>query len=167
MQLLGSLSDVQPGQQVQVPVKAVQGFNYVRVVAANAEGNGWPVQVRAFAGHDLPVMDQVKMTWSDEDEGSVTLTYSVKPTGENGGYIDPASLKYTIYQHFDQYPMYRPVATDITDTETVNIDCTARNFTDDRAFFFPEFKHISRTQDKYPVRSHSEFLGNLFLILGS
>ena len=117
MQLLGSLSDVQPGQQVQVPVKAVQGFNYVRVVAANAEGNGWPVQVRAFAGHDLPVMDQVKMTWSDEDEGSVTLTYSVKPTGENGGYIDPASLKYTIYQHFDQYPMYRPVATDITDTE--------------------------------------------------
>ncbi len=115
--LLGQSTSVQPGKAVTISVPAHQGFNYVRVVAENAQGQGWPVMVRAFAGQDVPVMDHVRMLWSEDDEGSVLLTYDVKPVGQNGGYIDPTQLKYTVYQHFDSYPNYRPVASELTETE--------------------------------------------------
>ena len=115
--LLGEATDVKPGQPLSINVPAEQGFNYVRVVAENAEGQGWPATVRAFAGQDVPVMDRVRMLWSEDDEGSVTLTYNIKPVGQNGGYVDPSQVKYTVYQHFDQWPVYRPVASELTETE--------------------------------------------------
>ena len=116
-QLLGSVDNVQPGQQVSIPVTAQQGFNYVRVVAENAEGSGWPVMVRAFAGVDQPVMADARMLWSEDDEGSVLLTYHVAERGVNGGYVDTEHITYTIYQYFNTYPNYRAVASEITDTE--------------------------------------------------
>ena len=115
--LIGENTSVQPGQPVSVNVSARQGFNYVRVVAENAEGLGWPVQQRAFAGVDVPVMADARMFWSEEDEGSVTLRYHVADRGVNGGYVDTDHVTYTIYQYFNTYPNYQAVASEITDTE--------------------------------------------------
>lgn len=115
--LVGENANVEPGRPVSIPVSAHQGFNYVRVVAESASGQGWPAQVRAFAGVDRPQMADVRMLWSEEDEGSVMLTYHVADHGVNGGYVDTDKVKYTIYQHFDEYPNFRPVASDITDNE--------------------------------------------------
>jgi len=116
-EVLGEVSNVTPGQPVSIPVTAVQGFNYVRVTAENAEGRGWPVMVRAYAGIDQPVMADARMFWSEEDEGSVTLTYHVAERGANGGYVDQDNVKYTIYQYFTTYPNYHAVASEVTDTE--------------------------------------------------
>lgn len=117
-QLLGQSTSVRPGQALTLSVPAEQGFNYVRVVAQGSDGQqGWPAQVRAFVGQDVPVMDRVRMLWSEDDEGSVLLTYNIKPVGQNGGFVDPSQVKYTVYQHFDMWPIYRPVASELTETE--------------------------------------------------
>lgn len=115
--LIGENTNVQPGQPVSVDVSARQGFNYVSVVAESADGQGWPVQQRAFAGVDVPVMADARMIWSEEDEGSVNLVYHVAERGVNGGYVDTDHVTYTIYQYFNTYPNYHAVASEITDTE--------------------------------------------------
>lgn len=116
-QLLGQDDGVQPGANVQLTVNALQGWNQVRVVAENENGEGWPVEIRGFVGNDVPVMAKPRLTWG-EDINSVVLSWDEPSNvGKEGGYVDASKVKYTIWQPTGSGSQYVAIADDVTDRE--------------------------------------------------
>jgi len=89
-----------PGQVVAYngSVEASGTYSWT-VVCYNEAGNGIKAKTEAFLGQDAPgnVTDAVLT-----DNGtSVTVSWSAVTTGLNGGYINPADVKYEIYSITD------------------------------------------------------------------
>ena len=51
---LTTKTDVRPGEQVTLQVKAAKGFNTFSIVAANANGEGRPMDITKYVGPDVP-----------------------------------------------------------------------------------------------------------------
>lgn len=90
---------VAPGAEISLSVSANKGFNHYRVVAVNADGEGWPVVKSQFVGPDVPkaVYDLVA-TWGDEPN-VVHLSWNASEVGVNGGYLDPSTINYVLYKY--------------------------------------------------------------------
>lgn len=98
---LGSNTNVTAGEETNVKVNAIHGWNYFKIVAVNENGEGWPVIKRQFIGPDTPpALQTVNVTWG-EDRTKAILSWEVPTQGVNGGYIDPEKLIYTIYKYKD------------------------------------------------------------------
>ncbi len=59
--------------------------------------HGW---VQAFVGQDIPGNPQ-NLVLTENEDGSVTLTWSAPEKGKNGGYLDPAATRYKVIRHGD------------------------------------------------------------------
>lgn len=106
-----SLTNVAPGAEASVKVKAVQGFNSYKVVAVNDNGEGWPVVLQKFVGIDVPqTVKNLKLSWG-EDRNVINMSWTAPEEGVNGGYVDPSAYTYTIYKYTDKtYPPYSKLA---------------------------------------------------------
>lgn len=109
--VLGSSTDVAPGADCSIKTTAVHGWNNFKVVAANADGEGWPVIIRKFIGTDKPIaVSNLKITWGD-DRTIANLSWDAPTEGVNGGYVNPSAYTYKIYKYDSQaYPSYIELA---------------------------------------------------------
>lgn len=105
----------EPGKLIETTVDTRQGINTFRVAASNADGEGEPVELTLFAGDDTPMPPtDVRMEVRD---GKAYLTWSAPTEGENGGFIDPATLTYEIQRRSD----FSYVESSFAGTEYVDI----------------------------------------------
>ena len=92
------LTDVQPGSAQSVAVsfekKGVYSFT---IIPSNENGEGLPVTVSKFIGIDEPA-DVQNIVAYDNFDGTATFTWDkLSEEGINGGYVDPASVTYIVY----------------------------------------------------------------------
>ena len=130
--VLGSQTNVAPGADCSIKVTAVHGWNDFKIVAANADGEGWPVIIRKFIGADKPkAVSDLKVTWG-EARNVANLSWTVPTEGVNGGYVDPSAYTYTIYKYDSKAdPQYTKLGT--SDETSIEV----------------EIKDASTTQDQY------------------
>lgn len=96
---LTTKTDVRPGEQVTLQVKAAKGFNTFSIVAANANGEGRPMDITKYVGPDVPKpISNLTTKWGEEQNIAV-LSWTNPTEGVHGGYVDPANFKYTIYKY--------------------------------------------------------------------
>lgn len=90
-----------PGQKAVMDLEVdANGFNQIALHAANEFGEGQAVSFRAYVGLDAPTLVRnIRATISDDNLG-VHLTWEApEAVGQNGGYVDPATVKYNINTH--------------------------------------------------------------------
>lgn len=95
-EVVAELTDVTPGAAVEyVDADLEIGTHKWVVVAYNEADNGPKAVVSAYVGPDTPapVTDAVLT----DNLSTVTISWSAITEGVNGGYVDPASIVYTIY----------------------------------------------------------------------
>jgi len=104
---VASKTGVKPGEEISVPVKSEEGINRFFVVAANADGEGWPAEASAYVGLDIPSpVGNIDARWGDDDNIAV-ITWDDALTGINGGYVNPSEFVYTVYRYdSSQWPSY-------------------------------------------------------------
>ena len=103
-ELQKTVTDCQPGSAEEVEITGVKGFNEVMVVASNNSGAGLRAYAKVFVGPDVPAaVDNFKIVWGTSTAlaHQVVLTWDAPTIGANGGYINPADLKYNIYLDSD------------------------------------------------------------------
>lgn len=77
--------------------EAVAGLNTYSVIAYNSFGPGVETSATEFIGHDAPAT-LGNVVFTDNGNGSGQLSWSqVSEAGVNGGFVDPATVKYMIY----------------------------------------------------------------------
>lgn len=116
--LAGSVTDAAPGAQsswtdANVPTS---GRHEYKVFAVNAEGNGEPAEQTAYIGHDTPVAP-TGATVSKIDDTTLKVEWTAPTAGQNGGWIDQASLRYRVKRLTDGTMVAENLtATSCTDT---------------------------------------------------
>lgn len=88
----------QPGEAVSVPLTfAASGNHNLALTLATAEGLESPkAKATLYVGNDTPAAPTNLQAAVDDMQRSVTLTWDAVTTGADGGYIDPASVTYTV-----------------------------------------------------------------------
>lgn len=83
------------GSAVSCPVTlTVPGLTEFTVTLSNAAGESKPAKVSCFVGTGVPSAPQdVRASWAD---GKMTLTWQAVTESADGGYIDPAAVRYTV-----------------------------------------------------------------------
>lgn len=116
--LAGSVTDAAPGAQsswtdANVPTS---GRHEYKVFAVNADGNGEPAEQTAYIGHDTPVAP-TGATVSKIDDTTLKVEWTAPTAGQNGGWIDQASLRYRVKRLTDGSMVAENLtATSCTDT---------------------------------------------------
>lgn len=87
------------GQKTSLSIKTVQGNNNITLTSKNANGTGNSATVSVYTGVDVPKAPVLTPIVS-EDNMSLVINWNQEETGVNGGYVDPATVTYTIY-HYD------------------------------------------------------------------
>lgn len=93
--LAGTVSNPAPGTEISVEDKAAaNGTNEYSVVFFNAAGKGYAAKTSVYVGEDTPadVTDVVLRQTGDK----AVLTWKAPTEGKNGGYINPANLRYRV-----------------------------------------------------------------------
>lgn len=108
----------QPGEKKVFDVKTVSGENVITFTARNDGGVGNAVKATVRCGVDRPRNPAVTASCSD-DNMSVTLSWTLDPTGANGGPVDPKGVTYNVYQLVSSESGYGwlPIVTGHTDTQ--------------------------------------------------
>lgn len=132
---LGSTTNVTPGTDASVKVKAIHGWNDFKIVAANADGEGWPVIIRKYVGADTPKpISNIKVTWGEE-RTIANLSWDAATEGVNGGYVDPETINYKIYKYDSKsYPSYIEIG-DTGNETSVEVDIKDATETQDQYVF--------------------------------
>lgn len=103
-------AQVEPGAETTLSDQQfIEGLNTVRAYAVNSVGNGAPATQKIFAGEDTP-QAVTNVNVDVNDDGSATITWNAPTKGENDGYVDWASLTYTVKRGDET------VATGLTET---------------------------------------------------
>lgn len=98
------------GQEMSVDVTVASSNNYtITVIVTNDAGNSPKTKTSLFIGKDRPQTPNVSLTYSG---GKMHVSWNKVTESVNGGYMDPANVKYNVYR----YPDGASVAKSITDT---------------------------------------------------
>lgn len=85
----------QPGARVDAPVTSPSGGNCTfSVIVSNSFGGSRPRTVSLWVGMDSPL--KVKDCTLVNDNGTLTLTWTLPETGVHGGYVDASQTRYII-----------------------------------------------------------------------
>lgn len=96
-----SVSNPTTGQSVTyVDSEARQSNNHYTIVCVNAKGEGYRVERDVYVGQDRPGLPL--NVHAREENGKAVITWDAPDEGETGGYIDPASLTYTVLRANDE-----------------------------------------------------------------
>lgn len=101
--------NVAPGYSTTMSGSFVEGNNTIRAYAVNNEGKGATATYKLYVGSDTP-MPVTDLEVAIDDNGLATLTWTAPTEGANGGYLNTATLTYTI-KRLDEV-----VATGVTNT---------------------------------------------------
>ena len=115
------MSAIKPGQSYYyIDSEANTGFNSYSIVAKNSEGTGRESEaVTAYVGADVP--SGVKNIKASIGDDNITLTWDAVTTGENGGYVNPSDIEYTVYEvHETSTGVNLPVVDQVS-TTTITI----------------------------------------------
>lgn len=98
---VATLTDVQPGQQLQwTDTQPLNGRNAYTVVAQNSYGRGKAATVEGFVGIDVPMAVQNLRIRGNEDNQKAIISWDAPADkGVNGGVID-GSLTYSVLEYF-------------------------------------------------------------------
>ena len=127
--LLAQNEEVSTGANVSLDVQATWGWNQYKVVAANEQGEGYPVHIRKFVGPDKPKAPQnLQATWGEEWNELLLTWDPVDAEGENGGYVDPEAVSYHVYKYQGSWPPYTLLGETGTETsvEVEILDATEK-----------------------------------------
>ena len=94
-QLVETVQSPAPGEKISATDKsAANGTNVYSVVFYNAAGKGYAATAEAYVGEDVPlaVTDVVLKQVGD----AAVLSWSAPVEGVNGGYVNPANLRYRV-----------------------------------------------------------------------
>lgn len=84
---LATKTDVRPGEQITLQVKAAKGFNTFSIVAANANGEGRPMDITKYVGPDVPkTISDLTTKWGEEQNIAI-LSWTNPTEGVHGGYV--------------------------------------------------------------------------------
>lgn len=107
-------TDVQPGQSMEftdTPEENTNAYYTYSVVAVNEHGEGAESKQRIFVGRELPQSPQT-VTLQTEGYDTALLSWQMPERGLQGGYVDHASLTYTVVRQ----PDGKVIAEGLTDT---------------------------------------------------
>ncbi len=121
---VGEIKDVAPGQvYTYTDTNCQAGYNTYTVEFINSYGSGEKTEATVFVGMDAP-LPVANLTLKIEGDGQV-VTWEPQTVGVNGGYVDPASLQYSIsYYNEGAWVTYEGLM-DETEIET---DCDMTGF---------------------------------------
>lgn len=86
-----------PGQSCyMVDYEPTNGFNTYTIRAFNENGAGEAIRTEAYIGFDVPLAPADVNVSLKDDHASIEWT-APGQTGENGGYVNPDDLTYTLY----------------------------------------------------------------------
>ncbi len=83
-----------PGSEQKATVGVNSGSNTISVLAYNVAGASIPAKTTVYAGPDVPGRTTVSVRLKD---GKQIVSWNT-PEGQNGGYVEPADCKYTVYR---------------------------------------------------------------------
>lgn len=115
------ISDVKPGQSAAWTDGSVTAGTHVyEVTAANGSGHGLPAKSSVYIGEDIPgPVRNIRI--SDLGNGNTALSWDAPAKGKNGGYVNPQSISYNIYNIGGDANAKKTVSsTSITDMLTLN-----------------------------------------------
>lgn len=92
-----------PGASLNWTEDGVSGWMEYRIVPFAGGKAGRKAEARVFVGWDVPLA-VTDITVSDA-QGQPTVTWQAPTVGENGGYINPSALSYTIYRYEDDFQL--------------------------------------------------------------
>lgn len=91
----GSVANPVPGAEISVTdTEAANGINEYSVVFYNAAGKGYAATTEVYVGEDKPAAVTDVVLKQDGDKA--VLTWTAPTEGANGGYINPANLRYRV-----------------------------------------------------------------------
>lgn len=100
-----------------------RGMNTYRIVPVNAAGEGMNVEGSVFVGYDIPVAVSDLAVKADADNANTTISWKAPEIGVNGGRIETAALRYTVYRTIYGEEEATEIATELTETTYVdNLD---------------------------------------------
>lgn len=104
-----TLRNLRPGSAVSETISTAEGSNDVTVLCSNDAGMSLPARCTVYTGVDSP--GAVRNLTARVSGDDVTLTWEA-PEGLNGGYVDPATITYTVvrYMSSEDYEMWGPVS---------------------------------------------------------
>lgn len=89
-----TIDNPQPGSEQKATINVNSGSNNISVLAYNEAGASIPAKTTVYAGPDVPGKTTVNVQLKD---GKQIVSWEA-PKGQNGGYVDPADCKYTVYR---------------------------------------------------------------------
>ena len=89
------------GETVTAQIGSVQGTNNITLSAKNSYGEGNAAVVTVYTGVDKPCAPNPVATASS-DNMTLVITWEQSEVGLNGGYVDPATVEYTIFRYDSQ-----------------------------------------------------------------
>lgn len=94
--LINTFAEAAPGARLTFTDNTpANGFNTYTAITYNGAGTGNDISAKAYIGIDVP--DTVRgITAREVEYGKVELSWEAPLKGVNGGYINPAGLKYTV-----------------------------------------------------------------------
>lgn len=110
--VVATLGGIAPGSEASTEALSFpEGPSTVKVVMATAEVRGASAEAEIYAGEDIPeAVSNVLLEITPDGRGLLTWDAPVK--GENGGNLDPSTLRYTVRRTHDG----AAVAVNITET---------------------------------------------------
>lgn len=110
-----------PGSEASVKVTTIQGNNTIFVEVVNGDVTSPKESVEVYTGISVPSTPQNLSAEVAPDMLSVLITWdAVTTSATEGGYIDPATVTYSVYEYID-YGMF-------TDWELVEGDITTNSY---------------------------------------
>lgn len=103
------------GAQVSLPIEVAGGYHHFEVYASNASGKGISSDTTLFVGNDSPVA--VSDLKAEAKDDGVHISWTAPSASQNGGYIDPAAITYSVTRNQDG----KVVADNLKATEYVDV----------------------------------------------
>ena len=96
-ELVKSQEVTKPGVRAQlVDSKGGKGATVYTVVAYNEHGVGERAEIEVYLGLDVPSAP-TGIVLADNGKGGLKLSWEAPVKGANGGYVDPANIRYNVY----------------------------------------------------------------------
>ncbi len=86
-----------PGEKVSAVVETLQGDNMITVYTANGENQSLRQTVNVYTGVEIPAAPENVAVSGRQDLTGATISWSPVTQGQNGGYVDPAGVSYSVY----------------------------------------------------------------------
>ncbi len=115
----GTVQPVTPGQECSFVLQDKNfsaGSNVVYVKAVSSEGEGDETEMKFYIGIDTPGSVR-NLKVMEQDDGSYLLTWDAPDKGQNNGWFDTSTLKYTVENRGSGTSPYPVLATDLTECQ--------------------------------------------------